>query len=485
MNIDNRLLEFQSNVGSKLSEIEAAKTQLYDDIVMFKSINDSISSNLMSVFKGNGGDSIKPEIEYINQTVDKVKQSIESELSSAISSSNNLNSGIDELKRLLSAYEAAVSKYNSISNDADHINEKNSARSEKNRAYNNFIDKQSQLLNDLANLKSLDSSLTILEQYGKADNSILQSLSSLSGFTASYDNKVSFTGIYYESDGVIYQKIIPICKNGVSYVPDIQYVIVYDKKKLLDADINAGQDAIDFLTGKMNGSRNDQYLWDYCSGNYPNTSQAIAKVMNQILEDTYKANNASTVADYASLSAMIATNSLVHLGYSSNLAENTYGFEQLLGSGGGIDCIGFVRWSYSQGLYETGIVKNGQNPADYYNQGTDLTPLNLLLHHSYDLGEMSIEDKMNIEIGSVLSKPTDNNYHVGIVIGHTTTEDGDPAIIVAQSSNTTIGANNRVYTLESLGAEGNWQGVTTSSLMFDRIINGSTSSTRLSSKQTS
>ena len=130
MNIDNRLLEFQSNVGSKLSEIEAAKTQLYDDIVMFKSINDSISSNLMSVFKGNGGDSIKPEIEYINQTVDKVKQSIESELSSAISSSNNLNSGIDELKGLLSAYEAAVSKYNSISKDDDHINERNSANSE-------------------------------------------------------------------------------------------------------------------------------------------------------------------------------------------------------------------------------------------------------------------------------------------------------------------------------------------------------------------
>ena len=478
MNIDSSLVDFQTNVGGNLSQIENEKVNLSSDISALKSINISISDSLFTSFKSEAGDSIKPEIEYINQTISKIQESLEVELWTAISKAQELNSGIDELKILLDEYNSAKDKYNSLKNDEEHKSQKSAAYSAMNAAYNNFVSKQSELLQKLKELKSLDSSLNILDSYSSSDNSLLSSLSS--SFTAKFDGNVQFSSVYYESDGVIYQKIIPICNNGVSYVPDEQYTIVYNKNNLLAADINAGQDAIKFLTGKITGSRNDQYLWDYCNRSYSDAvSQSIAKVMNQILEDTYKANNASTISDYAGLSAMVATTSLLHLGYSSNTAEKTLGYSQVLARGGGLDCIGFVRWCYSQGLYKTGVVKYGQNAEDYYGNGTSMTPLNLLSNHSYDLSKMSINEKMNIEIGSVLSKPTDNNYHVGIVIGHTKLQNGEPAVIVAQSSNTKIGANTRVYSLESLGQDGEWKGLSTTNLMTKRVVYGSTSATRV------
>lgn len=478
MEIDSRLSEFQVNVGSKLSLIENEKTNLLNDISTLKSINSTISDNLFSSFKGEAGDSIKPEIEYINQTVSKVQESLETELATAISSASELNSGIDELKQFIDEYNSARSRYNSLKNDESNKSQKSMAYNSMTIISNNFNIKQTELLQRFDELKSLDSSLTILEQYGKTDSST----SFANGeFTAKYNGNIKFSSIYYESDGVIYQKIIPICNNGTAYVPDTQFVIVYDKDNLLAADINAGQSAISFLEGKMNGTIANQYLWDYCYNSYDNsTSLAISKVMNQILKDTYKANNASSVSDYAGLSAMVATTSLLHFGYSGNTAEKTYGYEQVLESGGDLDCIGFVRWCYSQGLYNTGIVKAGQNAEDYYGQGTSMTPLNLLSYHSYDLSKMSIDEKMNIEVGSVLSKPTDGNYHVGIVIGHTTLSDGNPAIIVAQSSSTSLGTNTRVYSLDSLGKDGEWKGVSTTDLMSARVMYGSTASTRVS-----
>ena len=208
MNIDSSLVDFQTNVGGNLSQIENEKVNLSSDISALKSINISISDSLFTSFKSEAGDSIKPEIEYINQTISKIQESLEVELGTAISKAQELNSGIDELKILLDEYNSAKDKYNSLKNDEEHKSQKSAAYSAMNAAYNNFVSKQSELLQKLKELKSLDSSLNILDSYSSSDNSLLSSLSS--SFTAKFDGNVQFSSVYYESDGVIYQKIIPI-----------------------------------------------------------------------------------------------------------------------------------------------------------------------------------------------------------------------------------------------------------------------------------
>ena len=116
MNIDSSLVDFQTNVGGNLSQIENEKVNLSSDISALKSINISISDSLFTSFKSEAGDSIKPEIEYINQTISKIQESLEVELGTAISKAQELNSGIDELKILLDEYNSAKDKYNSLKN---------------------------------------------------------------------------------------------------------------------------------------------------------------------------------------------------------------------------------------------------------------------------------------------------------------------------------------------------------------------------------
>lgn len=482
MNIDNKLISFQEQVGVQLGTIESSKNSLQQDVDNLKKINDSVNTSLASSFKGDGGDSIKAEIEFINQTVSKIQDSIENELAEAIEKCKSLNDGIDELKSLLEEYNSAKSLYSSLSSDDKG---KQNAYYNMTNASNKFQKRQNELLEERNNILNLDSSLSILKQFSTVDDSVTNNLAINSGFTAKYDGSVQFSSVYYESDGVIYQKVIPICKDGVYAIPDEQYTIIYNKENLLAADANAGEEAIKFLTAKLNGSSTTQYLWDYCSGNVKTSYKAVANVMNQVLKDTYKSNNASTIVDYAAIAAMVANNSLVHFGYDSNSAEKTYGFEQVLAHGGKLDCIGLVRWCYSQGLYETNVVKPGQNAETYYGKGESITPLNILDQHSVALSSMSMEERANIEIGSVLSRPCYennkiSNYHVGIVIGHTTDESGNPALIVAQSSNPTVGANNRVYLLKDLATEKNtWTNVSSPEIMNMRVLYGSNESTRI------
>lgn len=473
MNVDDKLTNFQSSVGVNLSTVKSAKTNLSNDINNFKSINDSAISSLTQVFKGSGGDAVTSEVEFLNQTILKVQNSLETELSSVITKCEALNNGIDELKSILTEYNNVQIEYSRM--DDDNKN-KTSLLSKLNTLKNSFETKQASLLKEHESLLNEDDALTILSEFGNVDTSLSE------GFTAIYDG-TQFSSIYYYKDGVVYQKIVPICVSGDSVVLNDVYTIIYNTDNILKAagDTDYTQKLFEYLNNKLDGSNTDRYLWDYSTTNYKKeTSEAVAKIMNQILQDTYKANNASTISDYAALSAMVANNSVVHFGYGGNQGQCDYGYESVLKNGGDLDCIGFVRWCYSQGLYNTGTVQNGYSAQDYITQGSSMTPLNLLDHHSLDISEMSMSERASIPIGSVLSRPCYdgagkiNNYHVGVVIGHTTDKNGNPAIVVTQSSNTTVGANNSVYPLSELAsAKNKWTNVSTPEMMTIRVTQGS------------
>ena len=474
MNIDSKLEEFQTKVAPNISKLETSRATLSSDILNFKNINDSISSSLSTAFKSDAGEKVTAEINILNQTITKVQNSLETELTIAITKCQNLNEGIEKLKQIKMEYDNINSQYNSLDDD----NKNKSSLSGRLTSLNNeFQTSQIELLKVHNEILNLDSSLTILSDFAPKQSSSLSS-----SFTANYTG-TEFSSIYYYQDGIVYQKVFPICAQGKTVKLNDTYTVIYN---IANIEKTAGntkytQELINFLNDKVNGNSKESYLWDYSTKNYKkSTSEEIGKIMNQILQDTYKANNAKTIVDYAALAAMVANTSAVHLGYGGNSAQCDYGFETILKGGGDLDCIGFVRWCYSQGLYEVGIVKSGEKASKYISQGSSMTPLNLLANHSAEISKMSMTERANIPVGSVLSRPcydgagNVNNYHVGIVIGHTTDENGKPAIVVAQSSNTTIGANNRVYPLEELASGKNkWTNVSTPEMMTTRVTQGS------------
>jgi len=474
MNIDSRLTNFQTNVSPQLATMVTAKTNLTTDIENLKKVNDSFSSSLKTVFKGDGADSVTPEIEYLNQTTTKIQQSLESELTTVLDKCKTLDTGINNLKDLLNQYNEALSRYNSMDDEDSNYH---SAYQEVERLKKEFESLQEKLIGQHDEIMNYDSSVTILNDFGKVDNTV-----GSNGFTAEYDG-TEFASIYYHKDGVVYQKIVPICKDGQAVQLKETYTIVYNTQNILAAagDTEQTQELFQFLNDKLANKTSAPFLWDYSAKRYKKeTSENIGKIMNQILQDTYKAHNAKTVSDYAGLAAMVANNSAVHFGYGGNSSQCTYGYVDVLKGGGKLDCIGFVRWCYSQGLYNAGVVGPNESAGKLISQGGTMSPLNILAHHSVEIKNMSMTERANIEIGSVLSRPcydgagNINNYHVGIVIGHTTDEQGRPAIVVAQSSNTTIGANNRVYALEELASGKNkWTNVSTPEMMTTRVTQGS------------
>ena len=69
MNIDSRLTNFQTSVSPQLTAMVSSKDNLVTDIENLKKINDSFHSSLKAAFKGDGADSVTPEIEYLNQMI--------------------------------------------------------------------------------------------------------------------------------------------------------------------------------------------------------------------------------------------------------------------------------------------------------------------------------------------------------------------------------------------------------------------------------
>ena len=474
MNIDSRLTNFQTSVSPQLTAMVSSKDNLVTDIENLKKINDSFHSSLKAAFKGDGADSVTPEIEYLNQTTTKIQQSLESEMTTVLDKCKTLDTGINNLKNILQRYNDALSRYNSMDDKDDN---KHSAYQEVENLKREFEREQTKLISQHDEIMNYDSSVTILNDFGKADTS-----TSLNGFTAEY-NGTEFASIYYHKDGVVYQKVVPICKDGQMAPLKQTYTIIYNTQNILASagDTEETQALFSFLNAKLTNSTNDAFLWDYSAKKYnKSTSENVGKIMNQILQDTYKANNAKTVSDYAALAAMVANNSAVHFGYGGNSNQCTYGYVDVLKGGGKLDCIGFVRWCYSQGIYNAGVIGPNESAGKLIGQGGTMSPLNLLAHHSLKIKDMNMTERANIAIGSVLSRPcydgagNINNYHVGVVIGHTTDAQGRPAIVVAQSSNTTIGANNRVYLLEDLATDkGTWTNVSTPEMMTTRVTQGS------------
>ena len=475
MEINAKLLKFKSEVAPNIGSMNASSNKLTSDIQNFHHTNQHGYDEIKNNFNSQGMSSVTAEISYLNQVTTKVYESIGSELNNALSKCATLSSGIDELEKILKNYNDALSAYNAALKDENKTADKSAVT----KYENEFKTKEEECLKQHDELMSLDASLTILAQFAPASSNGTEDTGS--GTNTDVTSGLGFSGPYakyiYEENGIIYQRVVPVFKGQMCDM-GTSYTIVYDKAKMLAADSTAGQQIINWLTNQANGKNVGSKLYNYNNGKVTAASASgIGKVMDVVLNDTYKANNCKSMGDYSAIAAMVMGVGPINLQYgSSGKRGYTNGVEQLLTSGATLDCIGFVNWCWHQGLYKTG-------GADNTTTGSLMTPLNLLAHHSKSLATMSQQEKENLPVGTVLSKKTDGNYHVGIVIGYTTIN-GKKHVLVSQSSSHSMGGS-IVWAYDvntkfgNYDGGSNWMGATTPDMMQERMTKGSTSQTRV------
>ena len=456
MEIDSQLLEFKSKVSPSIDSCSSAASELASKISSFQSLTNNASSSLSSCYQSDGTVDVKTQISYLNSVSSLLSDSLSSELGNVISQCKTIDAGIATLEALLEKYNTALAKYNADKSDPD----KTADYSPVSSIETQFKNKQTEVLNWLTLVKNADATCTKLNAFtntgtvGTDDSGLL----GYSGTMISY---------MWEENGVIYQKFMPVCKGKVIQMEE-NFVICYNINNMISADSEKGTEAVNYLrtvmsTGEFGylGTR----LWDYQKTKYSNSeSEKIAKVMNQVLEDTYKANNCSSISDYAAVAAMVLSSSLVNLQYGGG-GGNTVGFEQILKQRGFV-CNHFVAWCYTQGLYKTG----------HDTKITDFTPLNIYSHYSTSVSGMSTEEIKNWPVGSVVTKRYPGNLHIGVVVGHTTI-DGEPAVVVAQSG-AVSGSFCMAYKIsECFGnGENQWQRYATTDSMETRVKAGNNKS---------
>ncbi len=461
MEIDAKLKKFKSEVSPSIGSMKSASSDLLSTMQNFKSTNDSAFSSIQTNYNSQGMSSVATEVTFLNDVTSKITQSIESELNKALTACEELTTGIEELEKLLEAYNTALNNYNSeVKNNPDKTVDKSAV----NKAESDFNKKQEECLKKHDEITSMDASLTILAAFSTpADTSDIPVDSSEFGSSQSYGKYI------YEENGIIYQRVVPIYK-GKFCEMEKGFTIVYNEAKMLAADPTAGQKAIDFLRSQINGQNLGKKLWDFRTKIVGVSSSGIGKVMDVVLDDTYKANGCKRISDYASIAAMVMGTGLVDLKYGgSGKGVSAYGVEELIRSGATLDCIGFVRWCYYQGIRKTGSPDNIQT-------GSSMTPLNLYSYHSRRLATMTQQQKENLPIGSVLVKKTPNNLHVGVVVGYTTIN-GKKHILVSQSSGGSYsGSWVNAYDISTKFGDYdggiNWERVATPDMMEQRVTRG-------------
>ena len=413
MEIDTRLQEFKRDISPNINNLFRESKALTDKLSDFKTVNDSASDALDTSFKSEGIKALKEEITYTNSVATAISESIFNELNTILDKCKILSVGIDDLEALLDEYKIVFD-----SKDENEI-----------KSYEIiFTDKQEELLkiyNEITNAdfynKLMYFDVDSISNNGRKDNNFIQ-----------------------EKDGTFYQKSMPIYR-GKKYelINDIN--VIYDMKKILQADKEAGKEAVNYLRSLMKNSTNNASLWDYQKNKYINNS-GIAKVMNVVLEDSYVANKCSSISSYAAVAALVLSDGLVDLKYGSSPSDSTstLGFDKIINNGSSLSNTEFICWAYNQGLLKT------SNKLVEEEIST-----NICLDHSKDVSSITFDELCKLPIGTCLIKKVRGKDQIGMVVGYTKVNE-DLAVVVAGALSNKNGSYSNLYKVkDSFGNDNN------------------------------
>ena len=436
MEIDARLLKFKDDISPYINNLAGESKILTEKLNNYCSITDSASDVLDGSFNTKGISSIKKEISNMSFIAKTISDSIFSELDVVIEKCRTLSTGIADLEALLEEYKLVINKsdYNDI------------------KAYEKeFKKKQDGLLalyNEIASADLASSKLTSLSK-------------EVSAGSIDSDNKDSLC--IHEQDGVIYQKSMPIFR-GRKYNLTSDINIIYDANKISLADKEAGEEALKYLRTMMKQNKDSEIaLWDYQKKKFSN-NVGIAKVMDEVLEESYISSKCSTISQYAAVAATVLSQGLVNLKYgsSSDKGWNSLGFDTILDNGASLTNSEFINWCYTQGLKKTRkkIVLE------------DDTISNICQDFSKDVTGMTYEELCNLENGSCLTKYIKGreNFLIGMVIGYTKVG-GEPSVVVAQALSNKSGSYCSIYKVKDCFGNSNnkWQGYVSTNIIENEL----------------
>lgn len=379
----------------------------------------------------------------------------------------------EQLKTLNASIESASNALNGASNYETDSKGKSYYTGEKDRLqseYDSLVQQKNELLEQI---KSLETELkaiktecdTLIEQIKSYDSAITLfdgtdvstgEIAEISGLELAVAPDGSFI---WEQNGIFYMIPTRFTKNQTCQLKEPAYIVCFDSNKLRNtlgeyADMNFSSNGMTYydyiMTGlrQLTSSQNCGTLFNFATNNYKSeTSTVIARVMNQMLEDTYAYNQASTVSEYAALAAITcASNPIVHFDYGAcgNDAK-TVGLNSIIAHGGHWDCIGFVRWAYYQGIQK--LYPNAT--VDYSN----FSPASVMWHDStidLDSIDCSTFSFDNVQVGSIITKKTADNYHIAMVVGRGVDKDGAETLVLAHSTGFSNGVIINEYRLDTL-----------------------------------
>ena len=440
MEIDARLIKFNRDISPNINSMIGESKSLIQKLNSFCSITDNAKDAFDTSFKTDGADAIKEKMSYLNVSAKNISNSIFNDLDVVLDKCRKLSFGINDLEALLDEYNVVNSK--SDQNEANNFEIK-------------FLDMQEELLKLYNEIENTD--LELGHFSNEKEGISLRSFSNL---------KNNDYSLLYEKDGSIYQKSMPIFR-GKRYNLDDSLNIIYDNKKILLADKEAGLLVVNYLKEIMNnGYGNDKYsLWDYQKSKYSN-SDGIAKVMNRILEDSYEGNKCSSLGEFAAVAATVLSQGPVNLRYGYNIDNswNSIGFANIL-SEGSLSNSEFVSWCYTQGLCKKS--EKVELKEDSIS--------NIFMEFSKETYGMTLEDLSKLEIGSCLSKSSNGRDKVlfGMVIGYTKINE-DPAVVIAQALSNKSGSYCNIYKIKDCFGNGDnkWQRYVPASVIENIIMRG-------------
>ena len=246
---------------------------------------------------------------------------------------------------------------------------------------------------------------------------------------------------YFEFENSIYNIPSPYDPwNKTTINLDEKYLIRYDLNKLQQY-ANSGNEiaagAIEFLKGKASGKIPDsvRYFVDtsddsvfllYNNGRYQSISGnykgQIQQVVDTVLKDSYVSNNCKTVTDYATTSMMTMSGGIFNPSYSGSAKPTQNGASGVMN---GADCIGAVNWAMCQGI----IHAENNSSLKPLGLGYGLRPIS----NGYNGSDLC-------EVGTVFTKQTSDNWHTGMVVGHTTVN-GKKYNVMVHTGNRQYGFN--------------------------------------------
>ena len=236
---------------------------------------------------------------------------------------------------------------------------------------------------------------------------------------------------YFNYDNSIYNVPCPYDPwNNMKLVLDEKYLLRYDLDKLsqyANAGNQVAASAISFLQGKASGKipasvrfmidSSDSGLVFYNNGGYSSLSDSyksqIPQVVDTILADSYESNGCESVSDYAATAMMVMSGGIFNTMYGGSAKPTMKGVSGILNDA---DCISAVNWAMSQGI----INAEGRNGLRALGLGYELRGMS----GGYDGSSLC-------EVGTILTKPSgSNNWHTGMVVGHTTVNGVKQNVIV-------------------------------------------------------